>query len=833
MNRMRTGILACLVGACTTMISSNLAFANEEGYVDIVRPVVDVTDVFTPGDLPQADIPAFPGAEGAGKFSFGGRGGEVYVVTTLEDGGPGSLREAVEAEGPRIVLFNVAGVIHLKEILTITNPYITIAGQTAPGDGVCINGETFRINTHDVVLRYLRFRRGIIQPHMSRDDSVGGNPVGNIMVDHCSFSWGIDENISLYRYAYNAAEGGKHLIGPTRNITIQWSISSECLNTHNHGFGGTWGGRNTSFHHNLFANNVARNPSVGMGFDFNWVNNVIFNWERRTLDGGDYRSRKNIINNYYRPGPATHESAMTRIGRIQPGPDRADGKLMRPQHWYVHGNVIHGNPGISADNWNGGVHFDDNPVIPGERIDFIRSLDPFPMAPITIHTAERAFHLVLDQAGATLPRRDSVDTRVTREVRTGEVTYKEGNGIITDIAQVGGVPEYKGEPYDDADGDGMPDWWEQRFHLDPHSAADARLDLSGDGYSNVECFLNGLDPWQFIDWKDPTRNYNTLLLPNNSLVANAFDVNPDAHPGSLPSEGLPEARLNVTRDFSIDQIVVDGDLQDRAWEQGTMTYGFVTPDGEGAPKAFTRARVIHDYRNLYVGFSAMGQDLATLKAGATDRDGNVAADDAVGLSLDYIDAAGQERTVTLWINSEGVMADAEGDNTGWNIAGLQTAVRMRPGNIWDVEVAIPWEALGTMMPRYHDVWRANFFRHKAAAGDSPEEDSAWIANGGKGELSFGRDALVYVYSKRPFYAPDEVMVFNFSDKLRRMSAQYEDLDGNPVGEEMIIHLGPGHRRQHYAMERPDQGRYRLVIRDRDVMQGDNVLMVVPRPQFGK
>ena len=140
------------------------------------------------------------------------------------------------------------------------------------------------------------------------------------------------------------------------------------------------------------------------------------------------------------------------------------------------------------------------------------------MAPIPIHTAERAFELVIQHGGASLPVRDAVDRRILNEVRTGEVTYKKGKGIISHIDQVGGFPEYKGEPYKDTDGDGMPDWWEKRFNLNPDSSADARLDLSGDGYSNIECFINGLDPWQYIDWKDPTRNVNTLLLPNNSLV---------------------------------------------------------------------------------------------------------------------------------------------------------------------------------------------------------------------------------------------------------------------------------------------------------------------------
>ncbi|HEU5397120.1 MAG TPA: polysaccharide lyase, partial [Verrucomicrobiae bacterium] len=154
-----------------------------------------------PNDLPQAKVPAFPGAEGGGKYSFGGRGGKVYVVSNLNDSGPGSYREACEAAGPRIVVFNVAGIIRLKEPVYIDAPYITIDGHTAPGDGVCIAGESTLVNTHDVVIRYLRFRRGNTDV-FDRDDALGGNPVGNVIVDHCSCSWGGDENLSMYRHIY-------------------------------------------------------------------------------------------------------------------------------------------------------------------------------------------------------------------------------------------------------------------------------------------------------------------------------------------------------------------------------------------------------------------------------------------------------------------------------------------------------------------------------------------------------------------------------------------------------------------------------------------------------
>jgi len=445
------------------------------------------------------------------------------VVTSLADSGPGTFREALEAEGPRIVIFNVAGLIELQSKVSIVHPYLTIAGQTAPGDGVCVAGATVDIDTHDVVVRYMRFRRGLITSHNRRDGAMGtGNPVGNIIIDHCSFSWGLDENVSLYRYAYREPGGDKLFIGPTRNLTIQWSISSEALDTHNHAFGGTWGGRNNNFHHNLFASNTARNPSIGMGFGFNFTNNVLFNWRHRTMDGGDHRSRVNSINNYFKPGPATLDGEVRyRIGRVQPTPDRADNALRRWPKWHVRGNIVEGYPEVTADNWNGGVQFHDDPHRDvAELIGIVRSPDPFPMEAVTLHTAERAYELVLERAGASFPRRDPVDLRIISEVRGGEVTYKEGRGIITDISQVGGYPEYRGEPYQDSSGDGIPDWWKVRHGLDPHDPSDAYLDMSGDGYNNLECFINGLDPWKFTDWRDPANNVNTLHSPDNTLVRN-------------------------------------------------------------------------------------------------------------------------------------------------------------------------------------------------------------------------------------------------------------------------------------------------------------------------
>src|SRR5699024_3383084 len=253
------------------------------------RPYVPYASV--PAHFQKKELPAFPGAEGGGAFTAGGRGGDIYVVTSLADSGPGTLREALEAGGARTVVFNVAGIIRLQKPITIQAPYITIAGQTAPGDGVCVAGASVKINAHDVIIRHMRFRRGVTDP-ARQDDALGarGPGVGNIILDHVSASWGLDENLSIYRNIFRPGPGSDEEKLPAVNITIQNSISSEALNPYSHGFGSTIGGINSTFIRNLWANNISRNPSIGMWGDFNLINNVLFNWWNRSVDGGGYRS---------------------------------------------------------------------------------------------------------------------------------------------------------------------------------------------------------------------------------------------------------------------------------------------------------------------------------------------------------------------------------------------------------------------------------------------------------------------------------------------------------------------------------------------------------------
>lgn len=465
-----------------------------------------------PEDLPQAKIPAFPGAEGGGAFSFGGRGGKVYVVNTLADSGPGSFRWACEHGGARTVVFNIAGIIQLKTPVDIRAPYITIAGQSAPGDGVCIAGESVLINTHDVVIRYMRFRRGATEV-TRRDDALGGNGVGNIIIDHVSASWGLDENMSMYRHVYDRG-GAKQEKLPTVNVTIQNSIFSECLDTYNHSFGSTIGGLNSTFMRNLWANNISRNPSIGMYGDFGFVNNVVFNWWNRSADGGDHRSLFNFINNYYKPGPITPKDKPISYRILKPETGRDSANKSKFGKAYVHGNIVEGNDKVTADNWAGGVQVSDNSGDAGEYAQAIRVDKPMPMATVTILPAKQAYDYVLENVGATLPRRDAVDKRVVEEVRTGKIIYTEGGqtgigkqfikrrlpedsyklGIITHPSQVGGYPEYKGTPYKDSDNDGMPDVWETKNGLNPKNAADASLDRNKDGYTNIEEYLNSIIP---------------------------------------------------------------------------------------------------------------------------------------------------------------------------------------------------------------------------------------------------------------------------------------------------------------------------------------------------
>lgn len=500
-----------------------------------------------PYDLPQAKIPAFPGAEGGGMYTPGGRGGKVITVTNLNDRGPGSLREACEMGGARIVVFNVSGIIRLETPIHVRAPYITIAGQTAPGEGVCVVGESFLVDTHDVIVRHMRFRRGRTKT-WNLNDAFGGNVVGNIIVDHCSCYWGMDENISIYRHMYDPSEGqytARSEKRPAVNVTIQNTISAEALDPYNNGCGSTLGGENASFMRNLWANNPKRNPSIGWNGVFNYVNNVVFNWGHRTVDGGDYTAMYNMINNYYKPGPATPRDEPVGWRILKPEAGRSKLNYKQYGRVYAEGNIVEGYPEISADNWKGGIQIEQQPDTEGHTAR-MRAYEPFEMPYIKILSAEAAYQHVLEQVGATIPCRDAVDRRVVEEVRTGKIVYardlpegaylndvpglvdrqkdSDGSfkfrrhskrsytyGLITDPRQVGGQPEYGDyQPYVDTDLDGMPDAWEKANGLNPNDASDANGDCTGDGYTNIEKYINGINTKNRVDWTNMANNYDTL-----------------------------------------------------------------------------------------------------------------------------------------------------------------------------------------------------------------------------------------------------------------------------------------------------------------------------------
>lgn len=437
-----------------------------------------VTAVFCISFYVQAQLPAFPGAEGWGKFSKGGRGGTVLKVTNLNDSGPGSFREAVTNPSPRIVVFEVSGTIDLKSPLQINSPFLTIAGQTAPGDGVCLKRFPLRIkNTHDIIIRGIRIRPGIESGLIGSEiDVIDLDSSQNVIVDHCAFSWSTDEGVNTWHGA--------------KFITVQWCVMSEPLDHSihekgEHGYCASIGGYKTSFHHNLLANGAGRNPSIAgnnqsptVMLDFR--NCVISNWGHRSCDGKPLSI--NLVNNYYKPGPATNADVKRRITRI----DNAE-KMGFSCLWYVDGNSVEGYPDISANNWAGGVDFED-----GTSAEKNRSKVSFEFAPVTTQTAKEAYELVLKYAGCYL-NRDSQEKRIIEQVITGNYTTTK-TGLIDKVEQAGGWPILKaGKILLDTDKDGMPDEWEKKNGLNAADASDAKA-IAANGYSNIENYINSLLP---------------------------------------------------------------------------------------------------------------------------------------------------------------------------------------------------------------------------------------------------------------------------------------------------------------------------------------------------
>ena len=440
----------------------------------------------------QSLLPAFPGAEGFGRFTVGGRGGRVIYVTNLnDDSNPGSLRHAVDQAGPRIILFKVSGTIRLKSELRISRDSVTIAGQTAPGDGITLRDYTVRIDANQVIIRYIRFRMGDVTDQ--ENDAIWGRQRKNIMIDHCTMSWSTDECASFY---------------DNENFTMQWCLLSESLrnSVHDkgtHGYGGIWGGQNASFHHNLLAHHDSRNPRFcGSRYSgkadrelVDFRNNVIYNWGSNSVYGGE-GGRYNLVNNYYKAGAAS--SNRTRI--LQPMAD--DGKNSQPSGIYgtffITGNYVTESSAHTLDNWLGvSLHSTFAAYAPSITLNHLKLNNESGNPEGTTHSALAAFEKVVEFAGASLAR-DTLDRRIAREVKTGTLTFPDGgngskNGLIDTQSAVEGWPLLTSLPAPvDSDNDGMPDHWEVSNSLDPYSPVDAQLTTVDGRYPNIEVYINTL-----------------------------------------------------------------------------------------------------------------------------------------------------------------------------------------------------------------------------------------------------------------------------------------------------------------------------------------------------
>jgi len=414
---------------------------------------------------------AFPGAEGFGKFTTGGRGGRVIKVTNLQDSGDGSLRKAIQAKGPRIILFDVSGTIALESPLDVNNGDVTIAGQSAPGEGICVKNYPVTIKSDNVIVRYLRFRMG--DERNVQGDALGGTKgSNNVIIDHCSISWATDECASFYN---NSA------------FTLQWCIVSESLNASvhekgQHGYGGIWGGRGASFHHNLIASHHSRMPrfsgsSTTPNTEMELVdfrNNVIYNWEINNIYGGE-KGKYNVVGNYFKPGPATQAKVRNRLLN----PSEPYGRF------YVTGNVMENNKQVSSDNWSGGVQC--------TQPDSAKASTAFAVPLMKAISADEAYAAVLSDGGASLCR-DAVDKRIVEEIKHGKLYMgSRKNGIIDSQKDVGGWPELKSATVSpDSDGDGIPDSWEVRNKLNPADSKDGSAFTLSKEFSNVEVYLNSL-----------------------------------------------------------------------------------------------------------------------------------------------------------------------------------------------------------------------------------------------------------------------------------------------------------------------------------------------------
>ena len=468
-----------------------------------------------------AQAPAFPGAEGFARYITGGRGGSVYHVTNLNDSGTGSLREALGKSGKRTIVFDVSGVINLKSDLKISKGDVTIAGQTSPGDGITLANYTVTVAADNVIIRFIRFRRGNAVNINDGADAIWGRQRKNIMLDHCSFSWSIDEVASFY---------------DNRTFTMQWCTIAEALTNAGHdkgahGYGGIWGGKEASFHHNFLLHLQNRVPRFNgaryawSGYDtskypntiqaerVDFRNCVMFNWGTGGCYGGPGGGYINMVNNYYKAGPATTNK--TRVTQISKSDSSNGGDNPFPGYtsrYYINGNYVTA-AGDNAENydWKGVVYDNGIPTVNGVRCVNdsknyygegagnipIKLDEPIDAGEVTTHSATVAFEKVVAYAGASY-KRDAVDERYAQEAKDGTATYTGSvtgkKGIIDTQNDVGGWPELAKETKPaDSDKDGMPDDWETANGLNPKLNDSKLYTIDPKGYyTNLEVYMNSL-----------------------------------------------------------------------------------------------------------------------------------------------------------------------------------------------------------------------------------------------------------------------------------------------------------------------------------------------------
>ena len=469
----------------------------------------------------MAQAPAFPGAEGHGRYVTGGRGGTVYHVTNLNDSGTGSLREALGKSGKRTIVFDVSGTIKLRSDIKVSKGDVTVAGQTAPGDGITLANYTINMSANNVIIRFIRSRRGNSVDVNEGADAIWGRQRSNIILDHCSFSWSIDEVASFY---------------DNRNFTMQWCTIAEALNNAGHGkgahgYGGIWGGKNASFHHNLLIhlnNRVPRFNGARYAWDgydktkypntiqaerVDFRNCVMYNWGSGGCYGGPGGGYINMVNNYYKAGPGTTNK--TRVTQVSKSDSNKGGDTPSPNYpsrYYINGNYVTA-AGASAANydWKGVVYDSGIPTVNGERCMNdnknyygegagyvkIKLDEPVDAGEVTTHNAEIAYMKVMEYAGASLSR-DSHDERYMRETKNGTAEYTGSvtkvKGIIDSQNDVGGWPTLSSATAPlDSDKDGMPNDWETANGLNPNSNDANQYTIDPyKYYTNLEVYINSL-----------------------------------------------------------------------------------------------------------------------------------------------------------------------------------------------------------------------------------------------------------------------------------------------------------------------------------------------------